>query len=325
MRVCFWLHELGPTSTSVWHKQKDKASFCSQGPLACDNNCRYFHPGFKAFFWQRWQYGHSLQNKQRSRLWGCFLTLISMWGDWISENWDVLIEFTSNRPTEPRHRSRLYFTSNDTFPANSHNRIWITDKAYCLPKLCALSKRMEKACILQTKRPWVTADTGVRRNQILICTCKPGNYIHPLKILALSVGWVNIIVSSVNSWKRIQPIWEVQSPGFEDCMCSQGWAGCTGVGTHTHLTKCGAQLGATGDGCCPGGTHRKKTGIPLQGCQGKPRIRDCLGALSPGWLLPLILFGPQDHSLKLLPFIPLLHSLRLHYSVINSGSQGKGQ
>lgn len=233
MRVCFWLCELGPTRTSVWHKQKDKTPFCSQGPLGCDNNCRYSRPGFKAF-WQRWQYSHGLQNKQRSRPWGCFLTLISMWGDWISENWDVLIEFTSNRPTEPRHRSRLYFTSNDTFPANSHNRIWITDKAYCLPKLCALSKRMEKACILQTKRPWVTADTGVRRNQILICTCKPGNYIHPLKILALSVGWVNIIVSSVNSWKRIQPIWEVQSPGFEDCMCSQGWAGCTGVGTHTH-------------------------------------------------------------------------------------------
>lgn len=153
---------------------------------------------------------YDLQNKQMRRLRGCFDTRISMWGNWVSEGWNVLIKFTSNRPTEPSHRTRLYFTPNDPLHANTHNRIWITDESYCLPKLCALSKRMERACISQTKRPWVTTDTGVQRNQILICTCKSGNCIHPLKILVLSVGWVNITVSPVNSWKRIQPIWEVK-------------------------------------------------------------------------------------------------------------------
>lgn len=111
--------------------------------------------------------------------------------------------------TEQSHRARLCFATNDTLHANTHNRIWITDESYCLPKPCALSKRMEKTCILQTKGPWLTTDTDVQRNQILR-TCKPGNYIHPLKILVMSVAWVNIIVSSVSNWKRIQAVWNSQ-------------------------------------------------------------------------------------------------------------------
>lgn len=134
--------------------------------------------------------------------------------------------------TEPSHGTRLYFVSNGTLHANTHNRIWITDESYCLPKLCALSKRMEKACILQTKRPWLTTDTDVQRNQIL-CTCKPGKYIHPLKILVMSVAWVNIIVSSVYNWKRIKPIRKVKSPGCRDWVCNRGWVVCTRVRIHT--------------------------------------------------------------------------------------------